>query len=269
MITIAVSNHKGGVGKTTTAVNVAAGLARRGFETLLIDLDPQGHATLGLGLEMDDMDEDIPTTATLFTEKRVNLADVLLETKEPHLKLIPTNIRLAKAAKLLSVRPVKELVLRRALEELAGFQYCIIDCQPSLEVLTQNALVAADKILVPTQPGGFSLRGLSDLLETIEEIEEIKESMDRSSTHEPADWRILLTMVSGYAEDRNQTANKILAPLQDRILKTQIRRSEAIESSQMETEDAELTPVILKKNWNRGAQDYRNLVKELLDLWPV
>jgi chromosome partitioning protein len=269
MITIAVSNHKGGVGKTTTAINLAAGLARKGLSVLLIDLDPQGHATLGLGIELDE-GEAGPNVATIFTEKRVGIPDVVIDTAEPHLKLAPTDIRLARAAKLLTMRPVKELVLRRALETVAGYDYIIIDCQPSLEVLAQNALVAADKILIPTQLGGFSLRGLGDLLETIGEIDEIKEGLDgRSGRALPSDWRILLTMVSGYGEERNQAAARILEPVAERILKTQIRRTEAIEKSQMESEDELPTPVILQRNWNRGAQDYRNLVKEVLDLWPA
>jgi chromosome partitioning protein len=270
MITIAVSNHKGGVGKTTTAINLAAGFAKKGFPTLLIDLDPQGHATLGVGVEMDEVSEDTPTTATIFTEKRATLADVIVATAEPNLKLAPTNIRLARAAKLLSIRPVKELVLQRALETVTGFDYVIIDCKPDLEVLTQNALVAADKILIPTQLGGFSLRGLGDLLETIEEIGDIKNGLDRGDNRGTSDWRILLTMVSGHGEERNQAAAKILAPLHERILHTQIRYTETIQKSQMENEEEEeMTPVILKKNWNRGARDYRNLVKELLELWPV
>lgn len=265
---IAVSNHKGGVGKTTTAINLAAGLARKGFSVLLIDLDPQGHATLGLGLEMEERDDDTPTIATLFTEKRASITDLLTPTAEPNLKLAPADIRLGRAAKLLTVRPVKELVLHRALESVTGFDYVLIDCQPSLEVLTQNALVAADKILIPTQLSGFSLRGLGDLLETIDEVKEIKEGMDRGGEGE-TDWRILLTMVSGHGEERNQTATRILEPLRNRILQTQIRRTEAIERSQMEGEETDLTPVILQKGWNRGAQDYRNLVKEVMTLWPV
>lgn len=269
MITIAVSNHKGGVGKTTTSINVAAGLARRGFSTLLIDLDPQGNATFGLGIKMDEATDETPTTATLFTERHIHIKDILVETAEPNLKLAPTNIRLAKAAKLLHVRPLKELILSRALEGLTDFDYVIIDCQPSLEVLTQNALVAADKILIPVELGGFGLQGLSDLLETVEEVEEIKEGLRRGNPSSETDWRILLTKVSGHGDERNQAATRILSPLQDRVLKTLIRRNEAIEASQMETEEEDPTPVVLKKKWSRGAQDYRNLVQELTEIWHV
>ena len=117
---IAVSNHKGGVGKTTTAINLAGGLARKGLSVLLIDLDPQGHATLGLGREMEEMDEETPTIATLFTDKHVGIADLIISTAEPNLRLAPADIRLGRAAKLLTVRPVKELVLHRALESSDG-----------------------------------------------------------------------------------------------------------------------------------------------------
>jgi cellulose biosynthesis protein BcsQ len=114
--------------------------------------------------------------------------------------------------------------------------------------------------LIPTQLAGHALRGFTDLLFSIEDIK---------GDSEAHDWRILLTMVTGYGEERQQYAAKVLAPVQDRILKTRIRRTESIERSQMETEDEELTPVILQKQWNRGAQDYRNLVKEITDLWRV
>ena len=266
MITIAISNHKGGVGKTTTAINLAAGLARKGKSVLLIDLDPQGHATHGVGYEIGEDRESLPTMATVFSEKRVDLSDVLVSTAEPTLQLAPADLRLSKAAKLLHVRPVKELILRRALENLHDFEYVIIDCQPSLEVLTQNALVAADKILIPTTLEGFALMGLGDLLETVQEIEDIRDGLGAPA--KPLEWKILLTMVSGFGEERNQAAQRILAPLGARILKTQIRRTEAIAKSQMEHEDEPISPVIWRKQWSRGAQDYRRLTKEIIELWP-
>jgi cellulose biosynthesis protein BcsQ len=245
MNVVAVSNHKGGVGKTTTAINVAAALARKGMPVLLIDLDPQGHATLGVGFEMEERREEVPTIARIFTDRRADINEAVVDTAEPRLKLVPADIRLSKAAKLLNMRPLKEIVLRNALENLSGYDYVIIDCQPSLEVLTQNALVAADKILIPTTLDGFALMGLGDLIETIQEIDEIRGSLEPGG-ESSSDWRILLTMVSGVGEERNQAAQRILSS----------------------SFSIWLFAIVLKKNWSRGAQDYRNLVKEILEIWP-
>lgn len=261
MTTIAIINQKGGTGKTTTAVNVSAGLAKRGYSVLLVDLDPQAHATYGLGIDLDELDQEIPVMAQVFLEEGTQLSEILLDTFEPNLKLAPSDIRLARAATLLHHRNFREYILSKALQAQAEkFAYTLIDCQPSLDVLAINALVAADKILIPTQLSGHSLRGLSDLLATIESIK------GKGGAY---DWRVLLTMVSGYGSERQQQAWKVLEPIQERILKTQIRRTEAIETSQMESEAEELAPVILRKKWNRGARDYRALVKEIVKLWPT
>jgi chromosome partitioning protein len=258
MITIAIINQKGGTGKTTTAVNLSAGLARKGYRVLLLDLDPQAHATYGLGVDIDDEQNEIPSTASVFSEKRERVKDILIDTAEPNLKLAPSDIRLARAAALLHSQNFRESLLQKALRGIEGFDYAIIDCQPSLDVLSVNALVAAEKILIPTQLAGHALRGFTELLFTIEDIKGDAESYD---------WRILLTMVSGYGEERQQSASRVLAPVQSRILRTRIRRTEAIERSQMETEEEELRPIIMQKKWNKGAQDYRNLVKEVSELW--
>lgn len=258
MNTIAVINQKGGTGKTTTAVNLSAGLAKGGHKVLLVDLDPQAHATYGLGIDLDNLN-GTPTIANVFGEDRVKLTDIIMDTPEPNLKLAPSDIPLAKAAAMLHARNFRETALQRALQSVDSFDYVIIDCQPSLDVLSINALVAADRVLIPTQLAGHALRGLSDLLVTIESIKD----------PETYDWRILLTMVTGHGEERQQQAERILSPLKDRILATKIRRTEAIEKSQMETDYENLKPIIMHKTWTRAAQDYRALVKEIVLIWPA
>jgi len=256
--TIAIINQKGGTGKTTTAVNLAAGLARLDHKVLLIDLDPQAHATYGLGVDLDE--SELPTVSEVLGEENLPLMDILLPTCEENLKLAPSDIRLARTARLLDSRTFRESVLKKVIAKVEGFDYIIIDCQPTLDVLSINALVCADKILIPTQLAGHALKGLSDLLSTLESIK----------NGDPYDWRILLTMVTGHGEDRQAQASRILEPIKDRILETRIPRTEAIERSQMEGEsDEPLIPIVLSKTSNRGSQAYRALVKEVLERWPA
>jgi chromosome partitioning protein len=256
--TIAIINQKGGTGKTTTAVNLAAGLARLDHKVLLIDLDPQAHATYGLGVDLDE--SELPTISEVLGEENLPLVDILLDTTEENLKLAPSDIRLARTARLMDSRTFRESVLKKVIAKVEGFDYIIIDCQPTLDVLSINALVSADKILIPTQLAGHALKGLSDLLSTLESIK----------NGDPYDWRILLTMVTGHGEDRQAQAVRILDPIKDRILETRIPRTEAIERSQMESDsDEPLIPIVLSKTSNRGSQAYRALVKELLEKWPA
>ena len=255
--TIAVINHKGGVGKTTTAVNLAAGMARHGHKVLLVDLDPQGNATYGLGVDFDPGES--PSIATVLLDPEVALSSVILDTDEPNLKLVPADIRLAHTAVQLNSAVFRETRLSKALATVPEFDYIIIDAQPTLDLLPVNAIYAADKLLIPTELTGYALCGLSDLMNTLKVT---KNGGDY-------DWRIVLTKVTGHGEDRQVHATKYLEGFADRILKTRIRHTEAIPRSQIETEDEDPIPVILQKSYNRGAQDYRALVKEVLAIWPA
>lgn len=164
MRTIAVMNQKGGVGKTTSSVNIAAGLASRGKKVLLIDLDPQGHASIHLGIEAVD---DMPTIYDVFAQRK-SLAEVR-QMVSPQLYVAPSNIDLAAAEMELVDSPVREIVLRESLKQLTqdeSFDYVVMDCPPSLGVLTINALTAAHEVFIPVQPHFFALQGLSKLFST-------------------------------------------------------------------------------------------------------
>lgn len=164
MRTIAVMNQKGGVGKTTTSVNLAAGLAKRGKRVCVADLDPQAHASLHLGIEIAG---DTPTIYQAFTgEYPLTRIRRLVG---PHLWLLPANIDLAATELELADTPGRELILREAVNQLCQeehYDYLIMDCPPSLSVLTINALSCADEVMIPLQPHFLALHGLSKLFET-------------------------------------------------------------------------------------------------------
>lgn len=164
MRTITVMNQKGGVGKTTTSVNLAAGLANLGRRVCVVDLDPQGHASLHLGVEAF---ESGPTVYEIFAGEKT-FADVRRMVNS-HLWVVPSNLDLSAAEMELADVPNRELLLRNAIKNQAVselFDYIIMDCPPSLGVLTVNALTAADEVFIPLQPHFFALQGLSKLFET-------------------------------------------------------------------------------------------------------
>ena len=168
MITIAVVNQKGGVAKSTTAVNLAVGLAASGYRVLGVDLDPQAHLTLGVGVGTAAVGAD-QTVAALFYP-RPDIRSVIAPTAEPGLHLIPASIRLAKAQESLYNVPFKESKLKKALDQVrAQFDYVVMDCPPNLGVLSTAAIVAADKILVPTMLSRYSLDGLVPQLGRLQE----------------------------------------------------------------------------------------------------
>ena len=164
MRTIVITNQKGGCGKTTTAVNLAAALAQMGNKVLMVDLDPQAHATLGMGYEPDSLER---TIYHLFINQ-LSISKIITDTKVEGLDLLPSNVLLAKAESELTAVSQKEYILADRLKTVSSnYDFCVIDCPPSLGLLTYNALVASTDVIVPVQVHYYALEGLKQLLETV------------------------------------------------------------------------------------------------------
>ena len=246
---IAVINQKGGVGKTTTSINLASGLAMEGKRVLLIDLDPQAHSTIGLGVEPSS---DKPAIHDVLKKKAINNA--VLQTKVDNLFLIPSHIHLDKTEQLLTPEMFKEPYLHKAIRNL-DYDYIIIDCRPTLGTLTINALYACDTVLVPCEIGRYALEGFSDLMDTVDKVQN-GETGDQNKKI-----KILLTKFDARTKVSNEWVLHELEQYKDLILNTKIRKNEALNQAHMAQE-----PIFTFKADSTGAQDYKQLTQELLSV---
>ena len=247
---LAVVNQKGGVGKTTTAVNLGASLAAQEKRVLVVDLDPQGNATSGLGVEREPGDR--PTIyQTLLGEADARVAS--LPTEVPHLFLLPAGTDLVGAELELVQMEAREQRLRDALEPLrSSFDYILIDCPPSLGLLTVNALVAADRVLVPLQCEYYALEGLGSLLRTVELV---RNGLNRELELEG----IVLTMFDARNNLARQVATDVQKNLPGQVYATVIPRNVRLSEA-----PSHGRPALLYDIESKGAQSYLALASEML-----
>jgi chromosome partitioning protein len=245
----AVANQKGGVGKTTTAINLTASLAASEKRVLLIDTDPQGNATSGLGLDKDNLNGNL---YDLYIEAK-NIEDVIRKTDIDYLKIISSNIDLIGAELELILKDGRETILKRSLDRIKGqYDYIFIDCPPSLSLLTLNALVAADSLLIPIQCEYFALEGISMLLRTFNLI---KSSFNPSLEIEG----ILLTMFDGRNTLAHQVTDELRRHFGDKVYKTVIPRNVTLAEAPSHGK-----PAIYYDIRSKGALSYLELAQEIM-----
>ena len=249
---ISVTNQKGGVGKTTTTINLAAALSQLQKKVLIIDLDPQGNASTGLGVEVEDRE----LSTYEFLVEGVPLEKVTMETEISGLNIVPATIDLSSAdIDLISNEKRSHLLhaaLRKKQQDKQKYDYILIDCPPSLNILTVNAMVASHSVLIPLQSEFFALEGLSQLLLTVKEVRQTANENLRVEG-------IVLTMFDGRNNLSKQVEADARSNLRELVFKTIIPRNVRVSEAPSHS-----MPVLTYDPYSKGSKAYMSLAKELL-----
>ena len=247
---IALCNQKGGVGKTTSTINLGAALSEFGRRVLLVDFDPQGALSVGLGVQPHQLDR---TAYNLLMEPGVNIDDILLKTGVPGMDLLPSNIDLSAAEVQLVGEVAREQTLSRVLTPIVpDYDFVLIDCQPSLGLLTVNALTAADEVIVPLECEFFSLRGVALLIDTIDKVRERLNPRLKLAG-------ILATMYDGRTLHGREVFARVVEAFGDSVFDTVISRTVRFPETTVAGE-----PITTWASSSAGATAYRNLAREVL-----
>jgi chromosome partitioning protein len=247
---IAMCNQKGGVGKTTSTINLGAALAEYGRKVLLVDFDPQGALSVGLGINPHDLDV---TVYNLLMDRSVKASDVVRKTGVHNLDLLPANIDLSAAEVQLVGEVAREMVLARALRDVTeSYDIVMIDCQPSLGLLTVNALTAAHGVVIPLECEFFALRGVALLIETIEKVQ------DRLNPRLEVDG-ILATMYDSRTLHSREVVARVVEAFGDKVFHTVIGRTVKFPDASVAAE-----PITSYASTHAGAESYRQLARELI-----
>ncbi|ACZ85947.1 MULTISPECIES: ParA family protein [Streptosporangium] len=252
---VAMVNQKGGVGKTTTTINLGAALAEAGLKVLLVDFDPQGALSVGLGINPHQLDL---TVYNLLMERQITARDVLMETGVEGMDLLPSNIDLSAAEVQLVTEVAREQVLGRVIKPLLPeYDVCLIDCQPSLGLLTINALACAHGVMVPLECEFFALRGVALLMDTIIKVQQrINEDLVIEG--------LLATMYDARTLHGREVLARVVEAFDDKVYHTVINRTVRFPDATVAGE-----PITSFDSSSLGASAYRELAREVLTRWAA